>query len=63
MFKNRTSLEAHPGPLPTAKMNLLVRIVYSSAVYCSIVTRGSILNVGWVLDLLLITIVFRKTLS
>ena len=32
-LKNRTIVEADPGPLPTAKMELFVAIVYSSKPY------------------------------
>ena len=42
MFKNRTLLDANPGPLTTMKMELFVRL---KVAYYSIVTRNSTLNV------------------
>ena len=44
MFKNRTLVEADPGSLPAAMMELFVTLVYGSKPYV-IVTRSSILNV------------------
>ena len=39
-LKNRTIVEADPGPLPTAKMKLFVTIVYGSKPYIIELSQG-----------------------
>ena len=38
-LKNRTLVEADPGPLPTAKIELFVTIAYGSKPYIKVISR------------------------
>ena len=40
MFKNRTLVEADPGSLPTAKIELFATIVYDSKPYINVLSQG-----------------------
>ena len=60
---NRTLIEADPGPLPTGQMELFVTIVYGSKTCIKVLSQGDPSQMlALVLDLLLITMAFRKIL-
>ena len=59
-LNNRTLVEADPGSLPTANMELFVTIVYGSRPSFKVLSQGRHINVSIGLDLLLIAIVFCK---
>ena len=40
MFKNRTLVEADPGPLPGAMMELFGTLVYDSKPYIKVLSQG-----------------------
>ena len=61
-LNSRTLVEADPGSLPTAKMELFVTIVYGSRPPFKVLSQGRHINVISGLDLLLIAIVFCKIL-
>ena len=50
-LNNRTLVEADPGPLPTAKIELFVTIVYGSKPSFKVLSQGRHINVSSGLDL------------